>query len=68
METYPEKIGKIEEVSLDYMGENELKLLKTEIPVKWKFSSRNLAYTYEIFKSIDDYQKPVINLKKRLIQ
>ena len=46
------------------MGENDTKLLKMEIPDKWKYLTRNLGHPYEYFNSIDDYQKPVDNLKK----
>ena len=42
------------------MGENDLKILKTEYPDKWKYLTKNLAYPYEYFNSIDDYQKPDI--------
>ena len=34
---YPEEIENLEGASLNYMGENDLKILKTEIPDnKWK--------------------------------
>ena len=46
------------------MGEKDLKLLKTELPDKSKYLTKKLAYPYEFFNSIDDYQKPVDNLKK----
>ena len=46
------------------MGENDLKILKTEVPDRWKYLTKKLAYPYEYFNSIDDYQKPVDNLKK----
>ena len=46
------------------MGENDLKFLKTGFPNKWKYLTKKLAYPYEYFNSIDDYQKPVDNLKK----
>ena len=46
------------------MGENDLKLLKTEFPDKLKFLTKKLGYPYEFFNSIDDYQKPASNLKK----
>ena len=46
------------------MGENDLKILKTEFPDKWKYLIKNLAYPYEYVNSIDDYQKPVNSLKK----
>ena len=61
---YPEEIKKLEEALLDYMGGNDLKILKTGFPDKWKFLSEKLAYPCENFNSIDDYQKPVNNLKK----
>ena len=61
---YPEEIKNLEEAMLDYMGENDLKILKAGFPDKWKFLTKKLAYPYEYFNSIDDYQKPVNNLKK----
>ena len=61
---YPEEIKNLEEALLDYMGENDLKILKTGFPDKWKYLTKKLASPYEYFNSIDDYQKPVDNLKK----
>ena len=61
---YPEEIEILEEALLNYMGENDLKILKTGFPDKWKYLTKKLAYPYEYFNSIDDYQKPVKNLKK----
>ena len=46
------------------MGENDLKILKTGFPDKWKYLTKKLAYPYEYFNSIDDYQKSVDNLEK----
>ena len=46
------------------MGENDLKILKRGFPDKWKYFTKKLAYPYEYFNCIDDYQKPVNNLKK----
>ena len=46
------------------MGENDLKILKEGFPDKWKYLSKKLAYPYEYFNSIDDYQKSVNNLEK----
>ena len=57
------EIKKLEEALIDYMGENDLKILKTKFPDKWKFLTKKLAYPYEYFNCIDDYQKPVNNLK-----
>ena len=61
---YTNEIKNLEEALLDYMGENDLKVLKTGLPDKWKYLTKNLPYLYEHFNSIDDYQKPVDNLKK----
>ena len=61
---YSDKTEKLEEALLNYIGENDLKVLQTELPDKWKYLTKKLAYPYEYFKSIDDYQKPVDNLKK----
>ena len=62
---YPDKIVELEEASLDYMGENDLKILKTEFADKWEILAKKLAYTYEYFNSVDDYHKPVDNLMKK---
>ena len=61
---YPEEIENLEETLLNYMSENDLKILKTGFPDKWKYLTKKLAYPYEYFNSIDDYQKPVNILKK----
>ena len=61
---YPEEIENLEEALFDYIGENDLKVLKTGFPDKWKYLTKKLAYPYEFFNSIDDYQKPVNDLKK----
>ena len=61
---YPEEIENLEEALLKYIGENDLKKLKAGLPDKWKYLTKKLAYPYEYFNSIDDYQKPVNNFKK----
>ena len=61
---YPDKNNELEEALLIYMGENDLKNLKTGFPDKWKFLTKKLAYLYEYFINMDDYQKPVNTLKK----
>ena len=38
---YLEEIKKLEEILLNYMGENDLKILKTELPDKWKKLRKN---------------------------
>ena len=61
---YSDKIKNLKEALLNYMCERNLKILKTEFPDKWKNLTKKVAYPYEYFNSIDDYQKPVDNLKK----
>ena len=39
---YPDKIENLEEASLNYLGENDFKILKTEFPDKWKNLFKNL--------------------------
>ena len=46
------------------MGENDLKILKTGFPDKWKYLYKKLAYPYEFFNCIEDYKKSVDNLTK----
>ena len=53
---YPNEISKLEEELLSYMGENDLKVLKSGFPDKWKYLTKKLAYPYEYFGSIDDYK------------
>ena len=62
---YPEEFKNLEESLLNYMGEIDLKFLKTGFPDKWKFLTKKLAYPYEYFNSIDDFKKPVNKLEKK---
>ena len=62
---YPDKINELEEAFLDYIGENDLKILKTEFPDKWRYLTKKLAYPYEYFNTIEDYNKPVGNLENK---
>ena len=59
-------------VSLDglvkILKEDDFEILIKEFPDKWQFLNKILAYPYEYFKSIGDFQKPIDNLKKRLLQ
>ena len=61
---YPQGIKKSEEDLLNYIGGNDLKILKTEFPDTWKCLTKKLAYPYETFNGIDEYQKPFNKLKK----
>ena len=40
---YPDEIKNLEEALLNYMGENDLKILKTGFPDKWKYLTKKLA-------------------------
>ena len=62
---YPDKINELEETLLNYFGEHDLKILKTEFPDKWKYLTKKLAYPFEYFNSIEDYKKPVDNLENK---
>ena len=46
------------------LDEDDFKILKKEFPDKWQYLNKKLAYPYEYFNSIEDYQKPVDNLMK----
>ena len=46
------------------MGGNDLKRLKLEFPDKWKYLTEKLAYSYEYFNTINDFENPVVTLKK----
>ena len=61
---YPNKIEKLNQALLIYIGESYLRLLKTQFPGKRKNLTKKLAYPYEFFNCIEVYQKPVDYLKK----
>ena len=61
---YPDKIRNSEEALLKYIEENDPKVLKTGFPDKWKYLTEKLAFPYGFLNCIEDYQKPVHNLKK----
>ena len=42
---YPNEIEKLKEALLNYMGENDLKFLKTEFPDKLKYPTIKLPHT-----------------------
>ena len=46
------------------LDEVDFKILKKEFLDKWQYVNKKLAYPYEYFNSIDDYKKPLNNLKK----
>ena len=49
---------------LNNLDEDDFKILRKEFPDKWQYLNKKLAYPYQSFNSIDDYKKPVDNLKK----
>ena len=51
--------------STTYISEIYHTIFKAEFAEKWKSQYKKSACPYECFNSIDDYQKPVNNLKKR---
>ena len=46
------------------LDEDDFKILKKEFPDKWQYLNKKLAFPYQYFNSIGDYQKSVDNLKK----
>ena len=46
------------------LDKDDFKILEKEFPDKWQFLNEKLSYPFEYFNSIDDYKKPVDNLKK----
>ena len=46
------------------LDEDDFKILTKEFPDKWQYLNKKLAYPYQYLNSINDYQKPVDNLKK----
>ena len=47
---YPEEIKNLEEALLDYMGENDLKILKRGFPTKWKYLTKKTSLSLLIFQ------------------
>ena len=52
---FTDEFEKLEEALNNYITENDLKILKTEFPHKWKYLGKRLTYPHEYFNSIDDY-------------
>ena len=50
--------------SVKNLNEDDFKTLKKEFFDKWQYLIKNLAYPYEHVISIDDFKRPVDNLKK----
>ena len=46
------------------LDEDDFKILKKKFPDKWQYLNKKLEYPNEYFNSINDYQKPVNNLKR----
>ena len=63
-EDYPKEIEKLNESLPNYRSEIDFEILKTRFLDRWEYLIKKLANPFEIFKSLDDYQKPVDILKK----
>ena len=61
---HPDKNNELEEALLNYMGEIDLKNLKTGFPDKWRYITKKISFPYEYFNIVEEYQKPVDNLKE----
>ena len=46
------------------LDEDDFEILKKEFHDKWQYLNKKLAYPYQNSNNINDYQKPVDNLKK----
>ena len=57
-------IASYQRVWIKIFDEDDFKILKKKFPDKWQYLNKKLAYPYQYFNSINDYQKPVENLKK----
>ena len=60
----PDEINEAEEALLNYLGKNDLKVLKRGCPDKWKYLTKKLSYPNDYYDSSDDFRKHVNNLKK----
>ena len=60
---YPNEIEKLEGALIYYIAENDPKFLKLELSDKWKYLTKKLAYPFECFISIEDYQQSIDNFK-----
>ena len=47
------------------LDEDDFEILKKEFPDKWQYLNKKLAYPYEYFNSIEDYDKPVDKLENK---
>ena len=63
---FPGEIIKLEEALLNFIGEKDPKIFKTDLPDnKWKYLTKKIAYPYEFCNILDDYRKPIEDLKKK---
>ena len=58
---FPDEFHKLEESSKNFKSENDLKILETKFPAESYFLRKKLAYPYEYFENLDQYQNPVNN-------
>ena len=53
--------------SVKNFDEDDFKILKKEFSDKWQNLNKKLPYPYQYFNRLDDYKKPVDNLKRKEI-
>ena len=47
------------------LNEDDFKILKKEFPDNWELLNKKLAYPYEYFKNLEDYNKDISTLTKQ---
>ena len=62
---YPDKTKELEEAFTWLFGRKWSLNIKNWISWQMEYLTKKLAYPYELFNSIKDYQKPVDNLKRK---
>ena len=62
---FPGEISNLEEALLNYIGENDLSLMKTEFPDKNKYLTEKMHIHMKYINTLDDYKKLDNNLKKQ---
>ena len=49
---------------VETLDRDDFDILKKKFPDEWEYLNKTLAYPYYFLNSFDDYQKPVISVKK----
>ena len=59
---YPDKIKNLEEALLKYIGENDLKILKTRFPDKWKYLTKKNWHTHMSISIVSKIIKSLLTI------